>query len=124
MIDKQQTAIADVTRFLDSYYELSDTHDYDGCGAQILFRYEYCILDHLDVHLCEHNISSIKFIESFGEDGEGNQYWHILEIRHKNDTSLLVKLDGYYTSYIGSEYSEWFFVKPIQVMVTQYVKDE
>ncbi len=116
------TARNDITDFLN--HENNSPDDYEGTCSQLLFHYDTIIVDELAKHYDEYNITSIEFIDSHGGEGEGNQFWHILKIEHNNGTIALVKLDGYYASYSGSDYSDWFFVKPIQVMVTQYVKDE
>lgn len=119
--EKIQTAIADITNFLNS--NVND--NYSGSCAKCLFVLGEAYTDDImDSHCFVHNISHIKLIDSYGSEGKGEEYWHILKIEHNNGTIALVKLDGYYASYIDSEYSDWFFVKPVQVMVTKYVKDE
>lgn len=117
--ENNQVAIADITAFLnfardDGYYHSI---------ADLIFNYEH-VLEDLDVETYTHNIAEIKIIDSYGGEGKGDEYWHVIKLTHKNGSEHLVKLDGYYASYTGISYGEWFFVKPVQVMVTQYVKSE
>ena len=57
--------------------------------------------------------------DSYGGEGQGDQYWSVYSFTDGKDV-VYVKFDGYYASYVGSEYSDWFFVEPKQVQVTQY----
>ena len=62
---------------------------------------------------------TFKLEDSYGGEGEGENYWSVYSFS-KGDSKVYVKFDGYYTSYDGSNYNEWFFVEPKQVMVTQF----
>lgn len=66
----------------------------------------------------EHGFTA-EAIESFGDKGVGDTYWSVVRFT-KNDESALVKFDGWYASYNGAEYEEWFFVEAREVMVTKY----
>lgn len=59
--------------------------------------------------------------ERHGGEGEGDSYWTVYSFADDTD-KVYVQFDGYYSSYGGSEYEEWFFVEPREVMVTQYFK--
>jgi hypothetical protein len=61
----------------------------------------------------------VHYVDSFGGEGEGEDYWSVYSFT-KNGETVYVKFDGSYASYVGSEYDEWFFVEPEQVMVTQF----
>lgn len=60
-----------------------------------------------------------EHVDQHGGEGEGDQYWNIYRFT-KQDESVLVKFNGYYASYNGADYTDWFFVVPREVMVTQY----
>lgn len=62
-----------------------------------------------------------KHLDNFGGEGEGDDYWSVYSFSTPTET-VMVKFQGWYASYQGSEYTEWFFVEPKQVMVTQYEK--
>ena len=63
-----------------------------------------------------------KCVDSFGGEGQGDEYWTVIEVRDptNQDETLLVKLYGWYASYNGSEYEGWQFVTPRQKTITVY----
>jgi hypothetical protein len=58
-----------------------------------------------------------------GGEGQGEDFWTVYSFTKGNE-KVLVQFDGWYQSYNGSEYTEWFFVEPKEVVVTQYFKVE
>lgn len=56
-----------------------------------------------------------------GGEGCGDEYWTVYSFADGTD-KVYVQFDGYYSSYSGSDYEEWFFVEPREVTVTQYFK--
>jgi hypothetical protein len=63
----------------------------------------------------------VEYVEQFGGEGHGDDYWSVYKFT-KNDESCYVKFDGYYASYNGSDYDEWFFVEPKEVMKIDWVQ--
>ena len=63
----------------------------------------------------------VRLIEQVGGEGEGETYFYVLEFT-EGDEKVLVRLNAYYSSYNGADYQDWYFVKPVEVMVTKYVK--
>ena len=63
-----------------------------------------------------------KSPDSYGGEGQGSDYWTVLEVRLPGsvDETLFIKLEGWYSSYIGVEYSGWSFVTPKQKTITVY----
>ena len=55
----------------------------------------------------------------YGGEGQGEDYWSVYKFTNGTDTCY-VKFDGWYHSYNGSEFTEWFFVSPVEKMVTFY----
>ena len=60
-----------------------------------------------------------KCIDSYGGEGKGENYWAVYEFYNGNE-SVYVQFDGWYASYSGSEFNEWFFVEPKEVQVVQF----
>lgn len=58
--------------------------------------------------------------DSFGGEGQGDDYWSVYSFTNGTDV-VYVKFSGWYASYSGSEFTEWFFVEPKKVEVVQYV---
>ena len=56
-----------------------------------------------------------------GGEGEGEDFWTVYSFT-KGGEKVFVQFDGWYQSYNGPEYTEWFFVEPKEVVVTQYFK--
>ena len=65
--------------------------------------------------------ASIRFehVDNYGGEEQGRDYWSIYAF-HDEAHVVYVKFDGWYASYHGSEYDEWYFVEPRQVQVTQF----
>jgi len=61
--------------------------------------------------------------QQHGGEGEGDDYYVVTSFTKDSET-VYVKFQGWYQSYNGSEYTEWFFVEPKEVTVTQYFKVE
>lgn len=59
--------------------------------------------------------------DSYGGEGQGDDFWNVVRFS-AGDSVAYVQFDGWYQSYNGSEYTEWFFVEPKEVTVTQYFK--
>lgn len=62
---------------------------------------------------------TLKHEAQHGGEGEGEDYWSVYSFT-KGDEKVYVKFNGYYQSYNGSEFDQWFYVEPKQVLVTQY----
>jgi len=60
-------------------------------------------------------------VDNYGGEGQGDEYWSVYEFTLGED-KIYVKFNGYYQSYNGSEYDEYFFVEPKEKVVTEYVK--
>ena len=56
----------------------------------------------------------------FGGEGQGDDYWTVYSFTNGTDV-VYVKFQGWYASYSGSEFTEWFFVEPKKVEVVEYV---
>ena len=72
-------------------------------------------------NLIEEHGFTAEVVDSYGGEGMGDEYWSVVRFT-KNGESALVKFNGWYASYNGAEYEEWFFVEAREVMVTKYFK--
>jgi hypothetical protein len=62
-----------------------------------------------------------KAEEHFGGEGEGEDYWTVYSFS-KGDEKVLIKFDGWYASYEGSTYEEFYEVKAEPKVITVYNK--
>lgn len=68
--------------------------------------------------------ANVKFehVDNHGGEGQGEDYWSVYKFTDGTD-EVFVQFDGWYQSYSGCEFNKFFFVKPREVMVIQYFKD-
>lgn len=64
---------------------------------------------------------TFEHVDNYGGEEMGREYWSVYRFS-QGDDSVLVKFDGWYESYNGSEFEEWFFVKSKPVQAFEYVK--
>lgn len=57
--------------------------------------------------------------DNYGGEGEGDDFWSVYAFC-KGDETVYVKFQGWYASYHGREFNEWFFVEPKQKTITVY----
>ena len=60
------------------------------------------------------------FIEHYGGEDCGVDYYSVYRISDEEGHEAYVKFQGWYQSYVGSEYREWYFVEPVDKFVTVY----
>lgn len=65
---------------------------------------------------------TVELVDSYGGEDCGREYWSVYSFTDGLQV-VYVKFDGWYASYHGSEYEEWYFVKPKEVTVTQFFKE-
>ncbi len=65
----------------------------------------------------------VKFehVDNYGGEGQGDHYWSVYKFS-SSDESVYVKFEGFYASYVGADFNEWFFVQPKEVTVTKFFK--
>ena len=68
---------------------------------------------------CRSELINYEHKDNHGGEGEGDQYWSVYSFTNGTDV-VYVKFNGWYASYSGSEFTEWFFVEPKKVEVVQY----
>lgn len=72
------------------------------------------------VQACKAELVNYHYEDNFGGEGQGEDYWSVYSFTNGTDI-VYVKFNGWYASYSGSEFTEWFFVEPKKVEVVQYV---
>lgn len=60
-----------------------------------------------------------KHEDSFGGEGMGEAYWSVYSF-FRGEEKVYVKFKGWYQSYNGADYEDWFFVEPKQKTITVY----
>lgn len=94
------------------YSEISnDAKNYDS-DEIIEFRLE----------LAKKNLK-FKYLDNYGGEDCGSEYWSVYEFSLGNE-SAIVKFNGWYQSYNGSEYTDWFFVKAVPKTGFDYVEEK
>ena len=63
-----------------------------------------------------------RTVDAYGGEGQGDTYYTVIEVRSNpdSDETLMVKFDGWYSSYDGADYTGWRFVKPKEKTITVY----
>lgn len=87
--------------------EYEDIYD-KGWGGDSLFQ-----------ELIDNGFTELSLQDRYGGEGQGEEYWSVYLFKTSDET-FFVKFDGYYASYNGADFNDWFFVEPKQVMVTKY----
>lgn len=62
---------------------------------------------------------SKQLIEVFGGEGEGSTYYKVWSFT-QNDDILYVKFNGWYESYNGADFDNYFVVAPKEKTITVY----
>jgi len=60
-----------------------------------------------------------EYVDNYGGEGQGDDYWSVYSFT-RGDEKVYVKFNGWYASYNGSEYNEWFFVDPREKTIIVY----
>lgn len=63
-----------------------------------------------------------KCVYHYGGEDMGSDYYVVIVIRNpdNHDEKYYIKFQGWYASYEGAEYEDWFFVEPKQKTITVY----
>lgn len=65
----------------------------------------------------------VKCSGEYGGEDMGSDYWSVYKFT-LDDVSVYVKFQGFYQSYNGAEFSEWFFVEPKEKVVIGFDRVE
>jgi hypothetical protein len=90
---------------------------------EAMFRgYGTLLINKIKARFKPHNID-YHLVEELGGDEEesGNEYWKVYSF-YDGVEDCLIKFDGHYSSYDGSELRSFFIVKPITKQITVFEK--
>lgn len=63
------------------------------------------------------NYKIISEYDSFGGEGKGEERWNITKIINKQTGKIsFIKFDGYYESWNGTDWEEWYCTVPSEVV--------
>ena len=62
--------------------------------------------------VCQHE-------NNYGGEGQGDDYWSVYSFT-RGDEKIYVQFNGWYASYNGAEFTEWFFVEPKEKVITVF----
>ena len=65
---------------------------------------------------------TLKHEDNYGGEDMGSEYWSVYSFE-KSGAIIYVKFDGYYYSYNGSTFDEWYFCKPVPKQGFDFVKE-
>lgn len=60
-----------------------------------------------------------NYEDNYGGEGQGDDYWSVYSFT-RGDEKVYVKFDGWYASYNGAEFTDWFFVEPKEKVITVF----
>ena len=63
---------------------------------------------------------TFKEVDRYGGEDQGSDYWSVYSFNDGMQV-VFIQFQGWYASYSGSEFTEWFFVEPKKVEVVEYV---
>ena len=72
----------------------------------------------LNKFLAENGITA-TYMDNHGGEEQGSEYWSIYKFSNGTD-DCYIQFNGWYASYHGSEFTEYFAVEPYEVKVTRY----
>lgn len=78
------------------------------------YKYYFDFLDGL-----EKDGIRFEYEDNYGGEGQGDAYWSVYSFTNGTEV-VYVKFDGWYASYNGAEYDEWYFVEPEQKTITVF----
>ena len=64
--------------------------------------------------VCQHE-------DNYGGEGQGEDYWSVYSFT-RGDEKIYVQFNGWYASYNGAEFTEWYFVEPKEKVITVWVQ--
>lgn len=62
---------------------------------------------------------TVEVVQSYGGEGQGDNYYAVYSFDNGTE-KLFVKFNGWYASYHGAEFQDWFFVEPEEKTIIVY----
>lgn len=79
--------------------------------------YEAMLYGDYDLKLFDNMV--VTPVASYGGEGQGETFYHVFSFDNGEEV-VYIKFDGWYASYNGAEFNEWFFVEPEKKTITVY----
>ena len=114
-----------VTKLVDSFDTMCNDYFMNGeFFEQFINIYDSPELSRVKREIKHFNLY-VTCTSGYGGEDMGSAYWSVYKFT-QNDESVYVKFNGFYQSYNGAEFTEWFFVEPKEKVVIEYdrVKNE
>jgi hypothetical protein len=70
--------------------------------------------------LTEANLN-FELVDRYGGEDQGSEYWSVYSFSDGMQV-VFIKFDGWYASYDGSTYEEFYEVKPVEKTITVFEK--
>lgn len=64
---------------------------------------------------------AFEFVDRYGGEDQGSEYWSVYSFSDGMQI-VLIKFDGYYASYDGSTYEEFYEVQSVEKTITVFEK--
>ena len=61
----------------------------------------------------------VTCVDSYGGEEQGRDFYTVYKFATQDEV-VYIKFQGWYASYVGSEFEEWKFVEPVEKMITVY----
>ena len=97
---------------LESFFESAMTDEYSKWDNEEIKEFRSVLAS---------DLIQFKHQDNYGGEGMGEDYWSVYKFTDGKE-QVFVKFEGWYASYNGSEFSEWFFVVPALKTITIYEK--
>jgi len=92
-----------------------DCDNYQMVSHALFYEQSTYVLDDIP----EFYSYEVKCVDSHGGEGQGEDFYSVFSFT-KDGMTVYAKFSGSYYSYNGAEYERWFFVTPVERMVTFY----
>ena len=107
----------------DDVEKILDNEQYNEYGSvdNIFFFEKYEHTDNSELHKAFKSADIVvEYVDQYGGEGMGDEYWTVYKFTRDGEIEYL-KFDGWYCSYVGPEFNERRWVKPVEVLVTKFV---
>jgi len=62
-----------------------------------------------------------EFVDRYGGEDQGSDYWSVYSFNDSNEV-VFIQFQGWYTSYDGSTFDEFYQVQPVEKTITVFEK--
>ena len=113
LIDKISTMLTEVNNDVEHAFHGGDIMDKE-------YKWDEDSVIEFKHQLTEAKIN-FKLEDRYGGEDQGSDYWSVYSFTDGKEV-VLIKFDGWYASYDGSTYEEFYEVKAVEYTSTMFVK--